>query len=128
MTNWVICSLIKNYIRKYLISFLTTLCEERIALQLNLGFEGSCKPPNSNSMNSVLGVGQILQPDIFTLLVVLSWLSSPPRNWKPFVANRTSEILGIIPCKQWRYVPSKENPADLGSRGMSPNDLPDCNL
>ncbi|GFY25372.1 uncharacterized protein TNCV_2484921 [Trichonephila clavipes] len=57
--------------------------------------------------------------------VVLSWLSSPPRNWKPFVANRTSEILDIIPCKQWRYVPSKENPADLGSRGMSPKDLPD---
>ncbi|GFU30065.1 DUF1758 domain-containing protein [Trichonephila clavipes] len=60
--------------------------------------------------------------------VVLSWLSSPPRNWKPFVANRTSEILDIIPCKQWRYVLSKENPADLGSRGMSPKDLPDCSL
>ncbi|GFY39609.1 uncharacterized protein TNIN_116021 [Trichonephila inaurata madagascariensis] len=60
--------------------------------------------------------------------VVLSWLSSPPRNWKPFVANRTSEILDIIPCKQWSYVPSKENPADLGSRGMSPKDLPDCSL
>ncbi|GFU01520.1 DUF5641 domain-containing protein [Trichonephila clavipes] len=57
--------------------------------------------------------------------VVLSWLSFPPRNWKPFVANRTSGILDIIPCKQWRYVPSKENPADLGSRGMSPKDLPD---
>ncbi|GFX96286.1 DUF5641 domain-containing protein [Trichonephila clavipes] len=60
--------------------------------------------------------------------VVLSWLSSPPRNRQPFVANRTSEILDIIPCKQWRYVPSKENPADLGSRGMSPKDLPYCSL
>ncbi|GFV98968.1 uncharacterized protein TNCV_3390311 [Trichonephila clavipes] len=60
--------------------------------------------------------------------VVLSWLSSPPRNWKPFVANRISEILDMTPCKQWRYVPSKENPADLGSRGMSPKDLPDCSL
>ncbi|GFX59707.1 DUF1758 domain-containing protein [Trichonephila clavipes] len=55
----------------------------------------------------------------------LSWLSSPPRNWKPSVANRTSEILDI-PCKQWRYVPSKENPANLGSRRMLPKDLPDC--
>ncbi|GFX59087.1 DUF5641 domain-containing protein [Trichonephila clavipes] len=60
--------------------------------------------------------------------VVLSWLSSPPRNWKPFVTNRTSEIMDIIPCKKWRYVPLKENPADLGSRGMSPKDLSDCSL
>ncbi|GFY47288.1 DUF1758 domain-containing protein [Trichonephila inaurata madagascariensis] len=58
--------------------------------------------------------------------VVLSRVSSPPRNWKPFVANRTSEILDIIPCKKWRHVPSKENPADLGSRGISPKDLPNC--
>ncbi|GFT39880.1 DUF5641 domain-containing protein [Trichonephila clavipes] len=60
--------------------------------------------------------------------VVLSWLSSPLRNWKPFVTNKTSEILDIIPCKQWCYVPSKENPGDLGSTGMSPKDLPDCSL
>ncbi|GFY59303.1 uncharacterized protein TNIN_315041 [Trichonephila inaurata madagascariensis] len=52
-------------------------------------------------------------------IVVLSWLSSPPRSWKPFVANKTSDILDIIPCKQWRYVPSKENSADLCSRNMS---------
>ncbi|GFV80022.1 DUF1758 domain-containing protein [Trichonephila clavipes] len=63
-----------------------------------------------------------------TIKVVLSWLSSPPRNWKPFVANKTYEILYIIPFKQWRYVRSKENPADLGSRGMSPKDLLDCSL
>ncbi|GFY47709.1 DUF1758 domain-containing protein [Trichonephila inaurata madagascariensis] len=62
------------------------------------------------------------------IIVVLSSLSSPPRNWKPFVANRTSEILDIIPCKQWRYVPLKENPADLSSRGMSSKDLPDCSI
>ncbi|GBM43657.1 hypothetical protein AVEN_78029-1 [Araneus ventricosus] len=29
--------------------------------------------------------------------VVLSWLSSPPRSWKPFIANSTSEILDLIP-------------------------------
>ncbi|KAF8790738.1 hypothetical protein HNY73_005714 [Argiope bruennichi] len=60
--------------------------------------------------------------------VVLSWLSSPPRNWKPFVANRTSEILDLIPQNRWRYVPSKENPADIGSRSLSSKDLPDCRL
>ncbi|GFR23215.1 uncharacterized protein TNCT_714871 [Trichonephila clavata] len=60
--------------------------------------------------------------------VVLSWLSAPSRKWKPFVANRTSEILDLIPCNNWYYVPMKENPADLGSRGMSPKDLLDCRL
>ncbi|GFV27356.1 hypothetical protein TNCV_3795511 [Trichonephila clavipes] len=61
-----------------------------------------------------------LLEDIRTDRVVLSWISSPPRNWKPFVTNRTSKILDIISCKQWRYVRSKENPADLGSRAQLP--------
>ncbi|GFS81136.1 uncharacterized protein TNCV_1223881 [Trichonephila clavipes] len=30
--------------------------------------------------------------------VVLSWLSSYPRNWKPYIANRTSEILNLVPA------------------------------
>ncbi|GFX34560.1 uncharacterized protein TNCV_3657981 [Trichonephila clavipes] len=60
--------------------------------------------------------------------IVSAWLSSPPKNWKSFVANRITEIMDIIPCKQWSYVLSKENPADLGSRGMSPKDLSDCSL
>ncbi|GFT39872.1 DUF1758 domain-containing protein [Trichonephila clavipes] len=43
--------------------------KDSITTKLRVVFDGSCKPPNSNSLNSVLGVGQILQPDIFTLLV-----------------------------------------------------------
>ncbi|GBM48199.1 hypothetical protein AVEN_72476-1 [Araneus ventricosus] len=46
--------------------------------------------------------------------VVLSWLSSPPSSWKPFIANRTSDILDLIPWNRWCYVPTKENPADIG--------------
>ncbi|KAF8763595.1 hypothetical protein HNY73_021766 [Argiope bruennichi] len=59
---------------------------------------------------------------------VLYWLSSSPRNWKPFVANKTSEILNLIPQIGWRYVSSKENSADIGSRGLFPMDLPDYRL
>ncbi|GBM37838.1 hypothetical protein AVEN_207053-1, partial [Araneus ventricosus] len=44
------------------------------------------------------------------------------------VANRTSEILDLIPWNSWRYVPTKESPADISSRGVSPKDLPDCRL
>ncbi|GFU68160.1 DUF5641 domain-containing protein [Trichonephila clavipes] len=32
------------------------------------------------------------------------------------VANRTSEIIEVLPTKHWRHVPSKENPADIASR------------
>ncbi|GFW58350.1 integrase catalytic domain-containing protein [Trichonephila clavipes] len=61
-------------------------------------------------------------------LCVLSWLSGHPRQWKTFVANRTSEIIEVLPTKHWRHVPSKENPADIASRGIDPKCLPDCKL
>ncbi|GFW06759.1 DUF1758 domain-containing protein [Trichonephila clavipes] len=56
------------------------------------------------------------------------WLSGHPRQWKTFVANRTSEIIEVLPTKHWRHVPSKENPADIASRGIDPKCLPDCKL
>ncbi|GFU34518.1 hypothetical protein TNCV_1992551 [Trichonephila clavipes] len=40
----------------------------------------------------------------------------------------TSEIIEILPTKHWRHVPSKENPADIASRGIDPKCLPDCKL
>ncbi|GFW92223.1 integrase catalytic domain-containing protein [Trichonephila clavipes] len=60
--------------------------------------------------------------------IVLSWLSGHPRQWKTFVANRTSEIIEVLPTKHWRHVPSKENSADIASRGIDPKCLPDCKL
>ena len=60
--------------------------------------------------------------------IVLSWLSSHPRRWKTFVANRTSEIVEVIPTSHWNYVPSKKNPADVASRGIDPELLAKCNL
>ncbi|GFY78782.1 DUF1758 domain-containing protein [Trichonephila inaurata madagascariensis] len=60
--------------------------------------------------------------------VVLSWLSSHPRNWKPYIANRTSEILDLVPADSWCYVPTKMNPSDIACRGLSPKELPTCVL
>lgn len=55
--------------------------------------------------------------------IVLGWLSSPPSTWKIFVANRVAEILTISNRNQWWHVSSKENPADILSRGMTASEL-----
>ncbi|GFX07978.1 uncharacterized protein TNCV_1236591 [Trichonephila clavipes] len=55
-------------------------------------------------------------------------MSSHPHKWKTFVANRTSEIMEVLPTKHWRHVPIKENPTDIASRGIDPKCLPDCML
>ncbi|XP_039450458.1 uncharacterized protein LOC120429296 [Culex pipiens pallens] len=45
--------------------------------------------------------------------VVLQWLKSAPRRWKPFVANRISEIQIITHGAKCLHVAGLENPADL---------------
>ncbi|KAL0850306.1 hypothetical protein ABMA28_012142 [Loxostege sticticalis] len=55
--------------------------------------------------------------------VVLAWLSDHPSRWKTFVANRTSEILNLLDNQQWSHVQSKDNPADMASRGIKPTHL-----
>ncbi|XP_061728105.1 uncharacterized protein LOC133533163 isoform X1 [Cydia pomonella] len=52
-------------------------------------------------------------------MIVMGWLSSSPCSLRPFVKNRISEIQESSKAACWRYVPSKENPADLVSRGLS---------
>ncbi|XP_054717285.1 uncharacterized protein LOC129226681 [Uloborus diversus] len=60
--------------------------------------------------------------------VVLSWLSSHPRKWKTFVANRISEIIEVLTPAHWNFVSSRENPSDIASRGIDPKCLPNCDL
>ena len=58
---------------------------------------------------------------------VLWWVRGRSRNFKPFVAHRVDEIQTQTDPNQWRYVPTKVNPADMLSRGMPANDLAKCN-
>ena len=44
-------------------------------------------------------------------------------EWKQFVKHRVNEILKLSDKRDWRYCPSRENPADIGSRGMSASEL-----
>jgi hypothetical protein len=43
--------------------------------------------------------------------------------WTTFVANRVSKIQELTRNARWNHVPSKQNPADLCSRGVSPEKL-----
>ncbi|XP_076285566.1 uncharacterized protein LOC143211619 [Lasioglossum baleicum] len=55
--------------------------------------------------------------------VALAWLQGHPSRWKPFVANRVSEILTSLPHATWRHVRSADNPADCATRGFTPTQL-----
>ncbi|XP_063902582.1 uncharacterized protein LOC135122314 [Zophobas morio] len=55
--------------------------------------------------------------------IVLAWIKSSPHRWKTFVSNRVSFIQEHLPSSSWYYVPSGQNPADLGSRGAYPQEL-----
>ena len=55
--------------------------------------------------------------------IVLNWLSSQSSRWLPFVANRISIIQELSKNAKWLKIDSKQNPADIVSRGMLPKDL-----
>ena len=49
---------------------------------------------------------------------VLWWIRGHSQQFKPSVANRIGEIQTHTAPKQWRYVPTLKNPADVISRGQ----------
>ena len=55
--------------------------------------------------------------------IVLNWLSGNPRHFKPYVGNRISHIMDLIPPNRWSHVKGIENPADCASRGILPSEL-----
>ena len=54
---------------------------------------------------------------------VLYWIKGQSRTYKPFIANRVSEIHEFSTPQQWRHVPTKENPADDLSRGLKASEM-----
>ena len=51
--------------------------------------------------------------------VVLGYLRNTHKRFKVFVANRVQQIREHTDVSQWNYVPSKMNPADCASRGLT---------
>ncbi|GBO33493.1 hypothetical protein AVEN_208733-1, partial [Araneus ventricosus] len=60
--------------------------------------------------------------------IVLAWIQKDPSVLKPFVRNRVRAIQNLTEVSAWQHVPSKENPADIISRGIDPEKIQDCNL
>ncbi|XP_071051336.1 uncharacterized protein [Onthophagus taurus] len=55
--------------------------------------------------------------------VVLGWLSIDPSQLQIFVGNRVTKILERTNSNEWRYVSTKDNPADPISRGVNVREL-----
>uniref|UniRef100_A0A2S2PTX9 Integrase catalytic domain-containing protein n=1 Tax=Schizaphis graminum TaxID=13262 RepID=A0A2S2PTX9_SCHGA len=60
--------------------------------------------------------------------VVLAWIAADATRWKPFVANRVSKVHNLTSRRSWLYVNTKENPADVLSRGCDVQDIQKCTL
>ncbi|XP_055699993.1 uncharacterized protein LOC129799799 [Phlebotomus papatasi] len=60
--------------------------------------------------------------------IVLYWLQGSPDHYKIFVSNRVRRIQMLSDRTQWRYVPTHCNPADIISRGVTPQQLQDLDL
>lgn len=60
--------------------------------------------------------------------VVLSWIKMQANTLKTFVSNRVAEIQENTSFAHWRHVRSKDNPADLLSRGTEAEKIIGHNL
>lgn len=54
---------------------------------------------------------------------VLKYIKNEDRRFHTFVANRVSTFRDATHVSQWRYINTKDNPADYASRGMKVGDL-----
>ena len=55
--------------------------------------------------------------------VVLGYIYNRTRRFYTYVTNRVSRILKVSRPEHWVYVASQDNPADIGTRGVSAKDL-----
>ncbi|KRZ08573.1 hypothetical protein T4B_14298 [Trichinella pseudospiralis] len=60
--------------------------------------------------------------------ITLCWIRNAARTWKPFVKNRVESIHELVKPEDWRYCPTKDNPADIITRGTTLRKLKDNRL
>ncbi len=59
---------------------------------------------------------------------VLSWVHTDSRSLQEFVGNRVAKITEETELSHWRWVPTKQNPADLPSRGVPASKVSDAKI
>ena len=55
--------------------------------------------------------------------IVLQYITNQERCFHMFIANRVAEIQSKLETEQWHHVPTKDNPADDVSRGVTATSL-----
>ncbi|XP_025995820.2 uncharacterized protein LOC105202869 [Solenopsis invicta] len=60
--------------------------------------------------------------------IVLHWIKATNKKLPVFVAHRVGEIQEFTSIEDWNHVGTKENPADLVSRGVAPKELCESQL
>ncbi|GFW95037.1 uncharacterized protein TNCV_476361 [Trichonephila clavipes] len=55
--------------------------------------------------------------------IVLAWIKNPLAHLKTFVRNQDNIIQKLIENDFWKHVNSENNPADILSKGISPNKI-----
>ncbi|GFX57773.1 integrase_H2C2 domain-containing protein [Trichonephila clavipes] len=60
--------------------------------------------------------------------IVLAWIKKPLAQLKTFVRNRVSIIQELTESDFWKHVNSENNPAEILSRGISPDKIQHCEL
>lgn len=58
-------------------------------------------------------------------MIVLHWINKCPTKLDTFTGNRVAIIQEKTEKAQWKHVATKQNPADVASRGIFPNEIVD---
>ena len=74
-----------------------------------------CYMCKGNGVYKSLGLGKILLDQFINRL---SWIRTPPQEFRPFISARVAEIQETIGADQMRYIKSNNNPADTLTRGI----------